>query len=245
MCKEEYVGSGSASLWTCRSGSGVPLLLCSGGPGAADYLGPVAAMIDDLALTVRFDQRGCGRSSDDGPYDLVTTISDIEILRKHHGIERWVAGGHSWGANLALAYTLEHPDRVTGLIYMCGNGAQHDVDWREGYHRALYETGENRPDDAYPGNDEVNIRVNRSWYDYIKAPDFPKRVSELDTPAVFIHAGQDIRPSWPARQLAALMRNAVQVTVEAAGHYVWLSHPGETECALRVFLADITERCGI
>jgi proline iminopeptidase len=196
-------------------------------------------MLEDIAFTVRFDQRGCGRSSGHGPFDLATTLSDMELLRRHHGFEKWIVGGHSWGANLALAYSLEHTDRVTGLIYMCGNGAQHDVDWRMEYHRALDEKGEQRPADTFPGNDEVNILLNRSWYDYIREPGFLRRVSDLALPALFIHAGRDIRPSWPARQLAGLIRNAVQVTVPEAGHYIWLSRPEETRSLMRVFISGI------
>jgi pimeloyl-ACP methyl ester carboxylesterase len=33
-------------------------------------------------------------------------------MRTHYGVERWIAGGHSAGADLALAYTLMYPDCV-------------------------------------------------------------------------------------------------------------------------------------
>ena len=47
---ERYVSSGTARLWSCAGGAGTPLLMFSGGPGCDDYLGPVAAMLDDLCL---------------------------------------------------------------------------------------------------------------------------------------------------------------------------------------------------
>lgn len=66
-----------------------------------------------------FDQRGCGRSkpfselSENTTWDLV---ADIEKLRVHLGIERWVVFGGSWGSTLALAYAETHPERVMGLV---------------------------------------------------------------------------------------------------------------------------------
>lgn len=45
---EEYVDVGGVRLWTVREGAGVPIILCSGGPGCCDYLELVATMIDDL-----------------------------------------------------------------------------------------------------------------------------------------------------------------------------------------------------
>jgi proline iminopeptidase len=57
-----------ARLWTATEGAGVPLILCPGGPGAYNYLGPVAAMVNDLAEVHRFEQRGGGRSTREGPW---------------------------------------------------------------------------------------------------------------------------------------------------------------------------------
>ena len=68
---------------------------------------------------VLFDQRGSGKSRphaslvDNTTWDLV---ADIERLREHLGIERWLVFGGSWGATLALAYAQSHPQRVTHLV---------------------------------------------------------------------------------------------------------------------------------
>ncbi|MCK4413254.1 MAG: alpha/beta fold hydrolase [Candidatus Eisenbacteria sp.] len=235
---ERYVYNQEAKLWTCRQGDGAPMLLCSGGPGSADYLGPVAAMVDDLVLTIRFEQRGCGRSTPEGPYDLKTTLSDLESIRQSYGIDRWVVAGHSWGANLALAYAMEHASVTSGLIYMCGNGAQHDLDWRERYKSARAEVGEKMPETGFPGNDLVNREGNRSWYGYIKQPDFFKRVSSIRVPSLFVLGGLDVRPAWPARQLAALIQTAEEVSIDGAAHYVWLTHSDQLRSVLRSFIEN-------
>jgi molybdenum cofactor cytidylyltransferase len=111
-----------ASLWTATQGGGVPLVLCHGGPGLSDNLGPIAEMVDDLALVHRYDQRGSGRSRSSGPFDVEAFVADLEALRRRWGHERCLAGGHSWGANLALCYALAHPDRTLGVIYLAGSG---------------------------------------------------------------------------------------------------------------------------
>jgi proline iminopeptidase len=70
-------------------------------------------------------------------------VADLEALRVHWGLERWVVLGHSWGATLALAYCLAHPERVQALVYVSGVGI--DTGWREEFHAnmdALIPPGE-------------------------------------------------------------------------------------------------------
>ncbi len=111
-------------LWTVSSGRGVPLVLCHGGPGSYDYLGPVAELVDDVSEVHRFDQRGGGRSTAVGPWGLRALIEDSEALRRHWRHERWVVAGHSWGAHLALFYALTHPGRTLGLLLLNGTGVR-------------------------------------------------------------------------------------------------------------------------
>ncbi|MGB1699480.1 MAG: prolyl aminopeptidase, partial [Nannocystaceae bacterium] len=68
---------------------------------------------------VLFDQRGAGRSTPHACLESNTTwdlVDDIERLRTHLGIERWMVFGGSWGSTLALAYAQSHPDRVSELV---------------------------------------------------------------------------------------------------------------------------------
>ncbi len=141
---EEYVKVDGVKLWTMRQGTGpLPVVLCHGGPGAYDTLGPIADMFDDLATVYRYDQRGSGRSDRVGPYTVERFVEDLEAVRVHYGIECWVVGGHSAGANLALRYAMAYPERTAGLIYLNGTGLERewvDVqgmkhDWSD-YHQA-------------------------------------------------------------------------------------------------------------
>ena len=69
-------------IWSICTGQGIPMILCNGGPGCDDYLGPVAAMVEDVCRVVRFEPRGCGRSDWDKRYELATIIDDVEFVRR-------------------------------------------------------------------------------------------------------------------------------------------------------------------
>ena len=238
---KNYIKYNGGSLWTCESGqfNARPVLLCNGGPGCCDYLKPVADLIDDKCRVIRFELRGCGCSTEDGLYDLATAIGDIERLRLHYGIDHWIIGGHSWGANLAFVYAMTHPERVRALLYIAGNGIQNDRNWNEEYHRNLDERGERLPDMDYPFNTAVNMAGNRTLREFGRAPDFYLRVSRMDMPALFVMAENDIRPSWPAEQLASLMLGAKIVRVKDASHFIWLDNPKELQKVLSEFISQL------
>lgn len=125
--------SDGTRLWAESSGQGPVLVLCHGGPGYWDTLGPVAAMLDDAFTVVRWDQRGCGRSSGaGGPYSIAQSVADLDAIRAQFGAEQIVLGGVSWGASLALLYSLAHPERVESLLYLCGTG----LEWAHGPRQA-------------------------------------------------------------------------------------------------------------
>jgi proline iminopeptidase len=105
------------------TGDGPHLVLCHGGPGLWDYLSPLGSLLEGSARVVRYDQRGCGRSSGaEGPFTIEQAVDDLDQLRRALGVERWWVGGHSWGAQLALLYGLAHPDATKGLLYLAGTG---------------------------------------------------------------------------------------------------------------------------
>jgi len=119
-------------LWVATSGEGPPVVCCHGGPGLWDYLGDLADLLDDSHLVVRFDQRGCGRSTTtDGPFTVAQAVDDLERLRQAMGVDRWAVLGHSWGAELALRYEAAYPDRTTAVACLAGVGAGEA--WREPY----------------------------------------------------------------------------------------------------------------
>ena len=113
--------------------TGAAVLFLHGGPGAGAT--PQHRRFFDPACyrIVIFDQRGAGRSTPLGELADNTTahlIDDMETLRQHLGIERWMLFGGSWGSSLALAYAEQYPERCSGLvlrgIFLC---RRREVDW--------------------------------------------------------------------------------------------------------------------
>ncbi len=108
-------------LYVDESGSadGLPVLFIHGGPGAGCDAASRRYFDPNLYRIVTFDQRGCGRSTPHASLEGNTTqalIGDIERIREHLGVDKFVLFGGSWGSTLALAYAQAHPQRVLGLI---------------------------------------------------------------------------------------------------------------------------------
>jgi len=103
----------------CGNPRGKPAVFVHGGPGAGGdanarrFFDPAGYRI------VVFDQRGAGRSLPHASLVANTTwhlVADMEQLRQHLKIERWLVFGGSWGSTLALAYAETHPAAVTELV---------------------------------------------------------------------------------------------------------------------------------
>jgi len=103
----------------CGNPAGKPAVFLHGGPGAGSDKRARQFFDPQHYRIVVFDQRGCGRSRPAASLIENTTwhlVADIERLRKHLGIERWLVFGGSWGSTLALAYSEANPERVTELV---------------------------------------------------------------------------------------------------------------------------------
>jgi proline iminopeptidase len=124
-------------LWVAVTGAGDPLVLCHGGPGLWDYFDDVAEILRGAARVIRWDQRGCGRSQRRGPYTVARSVADLDAVRDQLAGPRTALLGHSWGAHLALRYALDHPGRVSHLIYVSGTGIDPDRGWHPHYERNL------------------------------------------------------------------------------------------------------------
>jgi proline iminopeptidase len=103
----------------CGNPNGTPVVFLHGGPGAGCTPTHRRFFDSNAYRIVLFDQRGAGRST---PYASIidnTTahlVADIETLRQHLRIERWVVFGGSWGSTLGLAYAAAHPEACRALI---------------------------------------------------------------------------------------------------------------------------------
>lgn len=117
-------GDGQSLYWeACGNPAGQPAVVLHGGPGSGCTAGARRLFDPDVYRIVLFDQRGSGRSRPrvDATTDVSinTTdrlIADLEMLRGHLGIERWLVQGVSWGVTLGLVYAQAYPERVTAMV---------------------------------------------------------------------------------------------------------------------------------
>lgn len=133
------VGDGQRLYWeVCGNPEGKPALMLHGGPGSGCNLGMRRLFDPEAYRIVLFDQRGSGRSlphaSDPAtrlePITTPNMIADIEALRAHLGVERWVIYGASWGSTLGLAYAEAFPERVAAMVLShVATTTPDEIDW--------------------------------------------------------------------------------------------------------------------
>lgn len=98
---------------------GKPVIFIHGGPGGGCGKRDRCFFNPEIYKIILLDQRGSGRSKPTACLEQNTTwdlVEDIEKLRKHLGIDKWLVFGGSWGSTLSLAYSQTHPEPVKGLV---------------------------------------------------------------------------------------------------------------------------------
>jgi proline iminopeptidase len=133
------VGDGHRLYWEMSGNpAGRPVVVLHGGPGSGSRPGWRQWFDPEVFRIVQLDQRNSGRSvphASEPAVDLSTNttahlIADLEQLREHVGIDRWLVLGLSWGTTLGLAYAEQHPGRVTGMVLVSVTTTTHaEVDW--------------------------------------------------------------------------------------------------------------------
>jgi len=153
--------------------AGSPVVFLHGGPGAGSA--PAHRRFFDPAhyRIVIFDQRGAGRSTPLGELRDNTTprlVADIERLRAHLGIARWLVFGGSWGSTLALAYGEAHPERCAGLIlrgiFLCRDS---EISWFLYGLRTLFPEAWHAFAGAIPENERGDLLA--AYYKRLTDPD--------------------------------------------------------------------------
>lgn len=133
------VGDGQRIYWeTSGNPEGKAALVVHGGPGSGCTPWHRRLFDPEAYRIVSFDQRGCSRSTphaSEPEIDLTANttqhlIADMESLRHHLDVDRWLVAGGSWGSTLALAYAGSHPTRVTDMVlWGVTTGRRVEADW--------------------------------------------------------------------------------------------------------------------
>jgi len=117
----------------CGNPQGKPAIFVHGGPGVPSDEGHRCYFDPKVYRIILFHQRGCGKSTPFASLESNTTwdlVSDMEKIREHLKVQKWLVFGGSWGSTLSLTYTIKHPERVSELIvrgiFLC---RKQDLDW--------------------------------------------------------------------------------------------------------------------
>ncbi|WP_203292119.1 prolyl aminopeptidase [Maricaulis parjimensis] len=206
----------------CANPDGLPLLFLHGGPGSGAAPKYRRMFDPDVFNLVLFDQRSCGRSTPHLDLTANTTqhlIADIEALRDHLGIERWIVFGPSWGSTLALAYAQTHPERVLGLVVEgIFLGRPQDMDWLQGPNGARMAFP-----DAFahfiapvPETARSSVRATMEWYFEAMKAEVANGLEDLEA------ALKD-----PATALDDLRQSALYRWTEYEDRLSYLDNPAE------------------
>lgn len=105
-------------------GSGPPILLMHGGPGADHWTLLPFRQLSDRFTVVFYDHRCNGRSVG-APVTSMTwenLTADAEALRRDLGFDTWAVLGHSFGGKVALEYALRYPQSLSHLVLLDAGG---------------------------------------------------------------------------------------------------------------------------
>lgn len=192
------------------SGTGPPAVLLHGGPGLWDYLGSLADLLTDAFTVIRFDQRGCGRSSPyDGPFTIEQAVDDLDRVRA------------ALAARPASDRTPEQEREYCLLQWRpdyspAGDPAVHAL--------ALWDT---RPPGAV-----INLAANRQLRGDPTGADLLQAAARVTCPVTMICGADDPRPWSATDSLLAALPHASRVVFDGAGHVPWAERPADTRQAI-------------
>ncbi len=224
------------SLFVETRGSGDPLVLMHGGPGADHWSLAAFRPLADEHTLVLYDHRCNGRSAGAAVESMTfeNLVADADALRAALGFERWSVLGHSFGGMVAIEYAIRHPDRVSRLVLL-DTGAEGRLS-TEGASAEL----------ARRGADPRKVELVRRWFNgefqpremawilfrigdaYAAEPGLRRTLADLlrgewrtrmrGEPLIF--AGRQLLPGWSAMdRLAAI--NAPTLVIAGIDDFIF------------------------
>lgn len=229
------VGDGNRMYWQARGNpDGLPVMIVHGGPGSGRSRSAYKSFDPGRFNIVSFDQRGCGDSvpsaadpATDMRYNTTEhLLADMELLREHLGVGRWLLYGGSWASTLILAYAQRHPERVVSIILVgVTMTRQREIDWLYGGLRLLLPIDWERFRAGVPGEDRDGDLVEA----YRRLMESPDPAIRLQTArhwcvwedAVIAHETLGNPGQYSAKSDAAKLA-FVRICTHYFAHHAWL-----------------------
>jgi proline iminopeptidase len=200
---------------------GIPVLVVHGGPGAGCSEKMRRFFDPERYHIIVFDQRGAGRSTPHAETENNTTtllLEDMETIRKHLNIHKWVLFGGSFGATLSLLYAEQFSQHVCGLILRSVFlGRQQDLDWlyRQGAGRFFPEEWQRfkAPVADTPGTDLIE-----SYYQVLHGENELAKVGAAKAWARWEAANTSFRPNQSSQDYYTVTHTALALA-RISSHY--------------------------
>ncbi len=197
------VGDRNVVYWeTCGNPRGKPAVVLHGGPGSGCSEWHRRLFDPNAYRVVLFDQRGCGRSTphasapdtDLTSNNTANLITDMELLRQHLDVDRWLMVGGSWGSTLALAYAETYPHRIAEMIlFGVTTGRRKEFDWLfRGGVAVLFPAQWERLRAALPAAEQSGDVVD-AYHRLLSDPDPAVRQRAADDWCMW----ESATPAWP------------------------------------------------
>jgi proline iminopeptidase len=121
---------------------------------------------------------------------------------------------------------------VVAVVGIAGRGPQRDRTWSEAYEAGVGT----EPVVEIDWEPDVNAALSTSFTAWTQSPELWRRLADSSVPMHLIAAEDDIRPSWPVAQLAALVPHGRFSVVPGVAHNFWSTHPD-------VWTRTVTDAC--
>ncbi len=222
---------------------GVPVLYLHGGPGGG--CNPIFRRFFDPRhyRVIMLDQRGCGRSQPYASAEDNTTqalLDDVEALRQHLGIERWLLFGGSWGSTLALLVAQRWPERCLGLclrgVFL---GSAKEIDWYLSGIAQFYPERAHEFVQALPLQDQGQVLA--AYYQRLMDPD-----AAVHGPAAAVWTRYEmgcssVEPRGPRGGSARANRTDLRYATGSQGATLVAGHPSQEKPQPRLLPANSAE----
>ena len=216
--------------------SGKVLLLLHGNGESGAYFVHQLAHFEDRYRVIAVDTRGHGNSPrGDAPFTIAQFARDLYDFLRAHEIGRATVLGFSDGANIAMQFTLQHPEMVRALILNGGNldpaGVKRatQLPIEIGYKIARRFAA--RSPDARKNAELLGLMVNEPHI-------APRELARITAPTLVICGTRDMIRERHTRLIAASLPNAV-LRILPGDHFIANKRPEDLNRAVDEFLATI------
>lgn len=223
-------------LFYREQGSGEALLLLHGNGESGAYFVHQLAHFEDRYRVIAVDTRGHGNSPrGDAPFTIAQFARDLYDFLRAHEIGRATVLGFSDGANIAMQFTLQHPEMVRALILNGGNldpaGVKRTTQLPIEIGYKIARRFAAKSPDARKNAELLGLMVNEPHI-------APRELASITVPTLVICGTRDMIRERHTRLIAASLPNAV-LRILPGDHFIANKRPEDFNRAVDEFLATI------